>query len=126
MLPATTFCTIKIDSGSEVSDEERLKLQRNLRKDLLVFSDVQHAEAAFASAPVGAKSSGIDLQSLVVTLAASGGVITTMIGVMQSWLSRREKTSVILEIGGDKLTITGASSDGERRLIEDWVSRHKS
>jgi hypothetical protein len=60
-----------------------------------------------------------------VTLAASGGVLTTLINTLQSWLSRRDNHSVTLEIGDDKLVITSASTKEQRMLIDAFIARHK-
>ena len=121
-----TRCTISIDAGSDADEEERVDLTRHLRQGLLTLSEVERVESASIAAPPGSKAVPIDLQSIIVTLAASGGVLTTLIGFIQSWLTRREKGSVTVEIGGDKLTIVGPSSDAESRLIRDWVNRHKT
>jgi hypothetical protein len=32
---------------------------------------------------LGSKSTGVDIQTIIVTLAASGGVLTTLIGFVQ-------------------------------------------
>jgi hypothetical protein len=117
---------VRIDAGSSCEDEEAVHLIRSLRRELVALPEIERVESATSAPPLGSKSLGIDLQSLLVTLAASGGVLTTFIGAVQAWLTRREKSSVTLEIGGDKLTITGASSESERRLVDSWVRRHES
>lgn len=116
---------IRIVLGSD-SDDERDNLTRSLREELLTLREVERVESARVAPPPGSKSAGIDFQTIIVTLAASGGVLTTLIGCVQAWLTRRDRSSVTLEIGGDKLTITGASSDAERRLVDAWVGRHKA
>jgi hypothetical protein len=121
-----TRCTIKIDLGLDADDDERAAMTRNLRHDLLALNEVEHVESAAAAAPPGSKSAGIDLQSLMVTLVSSGGAVTVLIGMLQNWLTRREKASMTLEMGGDKLTITGVSSDDERKLVENWIRRHRT
>jgi hypothetical protein len=126
MLDDATRCTLNIDNGPDRDDEELVDLTRRLRKDLLTLDGVERAESPVIADIPGSKSAGIDLQTIIVTLAASGGVLTTLIGLIQQWLTRRERASVTLEIGGDKLTITGASSETERRLVDEWVGRHRS
>ena len=63
--------------------------------------------------------------TLLLTLAASGGVLTTLINALQSWLTRHDRHKLSLEIGSDKLEVTGISSEEQRRVIEAWLSRHK-
>jgi hypothetical protein len=62
---------------------------------------------------------------LLLTFAASGGVLTTLINVLQSWLSRHERRSMTLKIGDDELEVTGISSEQQQQLINDWLSRNK-
>jgi Effector Associated Constant Component 1 len=57
-------------------------------------------------------------------LAASGGVLTTLISTVQSWLTRSERCSVTMQIGGDKLMLTGASSEEQERLARAFIRRH--
>lgn len=125
MPDGSTYFTLNIEGGPDADDEERLELGRRLRSELLALSEVESIESPAASAAPRSKAAGADWQTLMVTLAASGGVLTTLIGTIQSWLTRQDKASVTLEMGGDKLVITGASSEVQRRLVDDWVRRHK-
>ncbi len=117
---------LRIDASPGAEDEERGELARQLRQELceLDVNSVDFARAA--SAPARAKGDPVTLGTLLVTLAASGGVLTTLINAVQSWLARQERTSVTLEIGGDKLSITGVSSEEQRRLIAAWLRRQKA
>jgi len=116
---------LNIEGGPDSDDQERLELARRLRSELLALSEVEGIESPAALAAPRSKAAGVDWQTLIVTLAASGGVLTSLIGTIQSWLTRQEKASVTLEMGGDKLVITGASSEVQRSLVDDWVRRHK-
>jgi len=114
---------VTISSQSSLPPEELEQLTRTLQQDLLE-TDVERVEQvrAAASKP-GAKGDPITLGALLVTLSASGGVLTTFITAVQSWLSHHEEKSVTLEIGGDKLTMTGVSSADQKRLIDQWLKR---
>lgn len=116
---------LNIEPGPDSDDQEQVELTRQLRKRLLELNELERVESPAAPAQAGAKAVPIDWQTLIVTLAASGGVLTSLIGVVQSWLTRQDRASVTLELGGDKLTITGASSETQKRLVEDWVKRRK-
>lgn len=61
---------------------------------------------------------------IVLALLASGGVLTSLIGLLQNWLSRRERHSIVLEIDGDRLEIHGLESADQQRLIDSWIERH--
>jgi len=121
--------TVSITAGPDADDEERIELGRRLRVELLALNEVETADPSAALPASGNdfrdKAALIDWQTLVVTLAASGGVLTTLISTVQTWLTRQERTSVTLEIGGDKLVITGASSESQRHLVNAWIRRHK-
>jgi hypothetical protein len=79
------------------------------------------------SAPVEPQSKTVgtvDWSTLLVTLAASGGVLTTFIGAVQSWVSRHRQASITIKLNGDEITITDAVPSEQRRLINQWLKRH--
>lgn len=117
---------LRLDAGPETDAEELARITRRLREELLGL-DVEAVEfAKSGETPEGAKvGPAIDWNTLLLTLAASGGVLTTIIGVLQSWLTRHEGRSVMLEIDGDKIEITGISSEEQKRLIDAWLRRHR-
>ena len=117
---------LRIDTESRGEAEELESITRQLRKELLEL-DVEAIDFAnTGEMPTKAKAGApIDWSTLILTLAASGGVITTIIGVAQSWLARHEKRSIALEIDGDRLEITGISSEEQQNLTNAWLSRHR-
>ncbi len=116
---------LNIDAGQEDDPEEIERFTQQLREDLTELDveavDLVRAGETPAKAKVG---DPITWGTLLLTLAASGGVITTVINVLQSWLTRQERRSISLEIDGDKLEIKGISSKEQQRLINEWRSRH--
>jgi hypothetical protein len=117
---------ITIDPGPEADDELREEAARRLRGALTeVEVDAIH-QVREAAAPAGAKGDPVTLGTLLVTLAASGGVLTTLIGAVQSWLTRSERCSVTMQIGEDKLTLSEASSEEQERLAEAFIRRHSA
>ena len=126
MTHQTIELLLKLDAGSEGDAEEWAGIARRLREELLEL-DVEAVEfAKSGETPEGAKvGPAIDWNTLLLTLAASGGVLTTIIGVLQSWLTRHERRSVTLEIDGDRVEITGISSAEQKRLIDAWLRRHR-
>ena len=126
MTDQTGQLLLTLDAGPGADAEELAEVARQLRTELLEL-DVETIEfGSSGETPEGAKAgSAVDWSTLLLTLAASGGALTTIIGVLQSWLTRFEKRSVTLEIDGDKLEITGISSKEQRRLVDAWLSRHR-
>jgi len=125
MTSRTAQLMLRIDAGPGSDNQEMEQLGRQLRAALLEL-DVDAVDYTHVSkAPAGAKGDPITLGTLLVTLAASGGLLTTLINTVQSWLTRQERHAVTLEIGGDKLVITSSSSEQQQRLIDDFISHHK-
>ncbi len=119
--------TLKIDVGAGADEAERVELARHLRQTLLELNEVESIESSSAPAPQLSKAVGaIDWQTLLVTLAASGGVLTALINTAQTWLSRHQQASITVKLGGDELVMTGASSADQRRLMNEWLRRHKA
>ncbi len=116
---------LNIDAGQEDDPEEIERFTQQLREELTELDveavDLVRAGETPAKAKVG---DPITWGTLLLTLAVSGGVITTVINVLQSWLTRQERRSISLEIDGDKLEIKGISSKEQQRLINEWRSRH--
>jgi len=123
-MSATTKLELHLPDAED--SEKRAELARSLREELLELHDIAGADLVRSSAvPAGAKGDAVMLGTILVTLAASGGVLTTLINSVQSWLTRNDRHSVTVEMGGDKLTITGSSSAEQTRLLDAWIERHK-
>ena len=116
--------TLRIDPEPDDDNEELEQIVSQLRDELLEL-DVETVDTARGEKPPeGAKViDAIDWNTLIVTLAASGGVLTVLIGTVQSWLTRHERSSVTLEIDGHKLNLKGIPPDERQRTIDAWISR---
>lgn len=53
-------------------------------------------------------------------------VIPSVVSTVQSWLRQDEGRSITLEVGEDKLLVTGISSEQQNELISAWLNRHNS
>jgi hypothetical protein len=58
-----------------------------------------------------------------VTLAPVA--LTSLFGLLQNWLTRHDKATVTIEMGNDKLTLTGSPSKEQRQLIEAMLQRYQ-
>lgn len=125
MADLATQLTLNIDAGPGADAEELEELTRRLREELMEL-DVEAVDLVrVGETPKRAKAGDpVAWGTLLVTLAASGGVLTTLINTLHAWLTRHERRSVTLEIDGDRLEVTGISSEEQQRLINAWVSRH--
>lgn len=107
--------------GADVEEHETAvrQLLRDVN-DLDVNVTSRFQEGAL---PAGAKGAlPIDLGTLFVTLAASGGVLTTLIGAVQTWMTNHSAHNVTLEMNGAKLSLTSASVAQQQQLIDAWIA----
>ena len=116
--------TLNLVTDPQVDAAELADLTQRLRQELLEL-DVDQVELPRSGPPPpGAKAiEPFSWGTLIITLATSGGVLTTLIGLLQSWLNRNNQRQVKLTINGDTLEVSGLSSDEQRRLIAEWLQR---
>lgn len=114
---------VGIAPGSD--DEELAELTIRLRRQLLDLDVATVDRPQTGDAPIGAK--GVDpiaLGTLVVTLARSRGALTALAKVVQRWVASQHNRTVRLELDGDTIELTGASSRDQESLVELWINRH--
>ena len=75
-------------------------------------------------AAIAGGAGGAALGGLIVRFAKSSKVLRQVVDTVRDWLTRNEAESVRMEIDGDILEITGATTEERRMLIESWVQRH--
>lgn len=114
---------LNLSAGSELDAEEKERVTRQLREELMGL-DVDGVDyVKSGKAPAKAKAGDlITWGALLLTFASSGGVLTSLIGVVQSWLTRHNQRSISLEINGNKIDIKDISSEDQKRLIDSWIS----
>jgi Effector Associated Constant Component 1 len=100
--------------------EERAELTSRLRDDLLA-AEVGSVARPNAGAPAGAKGAALEWAQLVVTLTGS---LPALIAAVRAWQDRHPRTSVTLEIDGDRVTLSDGRSEEGRALLEAWLHRH--
>ena len=115
-----TVNKVENDTNTEIA-----KLSKQLRIELLKLNvkDVDYLREE--NSAEGAKTGNvISWEILVITLAASGGVITTFINFILGWVKRNEGRTVTLELNGNKLEVTGLSISEQKELIDVWLKRN--
>jgi hypothetical protein len=97
----------------------------NLRSELRRINGVESVEPLpSGEAPAGARAvDAVSVSSLLVTLSASGGVLTSLIVLLKEWLGRSEKRGLVLQIGKDRLEISGPPSREQNILIETFLKK---
>ena len=123
---------VNIESLDNLNEPEELeRLSHNLRDELNELDVIEKVDLITKEgeqAPKGSKSGGdvAVLGSLLVTLGGSlaSNVIPSLANTLQSWITRQDRHTISLEIGGDKLQLTGVSDKQQEKLIDVWISKH--
>jgi hypothetical protein len=99
---------VSVQADAAADDAETAELRYHVRSMLAEHEFDVTDQPTRAAVPPGAKAGDpAAISSLVVVLAASGGVLTTLIGALQAWLVRSSARNVVIEIDGDRLELTG-------------------
>jgi len=122
----STLLTLKINPLPE-DDEEHLEQLSIQLSDELNELNIERVEVVDSGkAPEGTK----DIPDVPVwgklLIDVLPGAIPSVVNAVQSWLRQDEGRSVTLEIGGDKLQVTGISSEQQRELTNAWLNRHRA
>lgn len=115
---------LNINRLPDDDDEILEQLTHRLRSELIEL-DVEKVDVVRSGeAPAGTRTG--DTIPVWGQLAVSVAVVAVpaVVSTVKSWLKRNEGRSVTVEIGTDKLQVTGASSKQQDVLIKDWLSRH--
>jgi len=122
----TSSLRIQITAGRDGDADEIARATLLLRRELLDLNvDVLAAPTA-GQPPPGSR--GLDLAAvgaLVVNLTESP-LLAAVVTAVRSWMAGSSRRSIKLELGGDVLELTGVSSAEQRRLTDEWLSRHTS
>lgn len=119
---------LRLQLSEEGADAERLAaLTGYLRSELLQL-DVEDVKALPAGEPPpGARGfNAPTVGALLIALGQSAEGLRSVISVIRGWLRRDEGKgrTVRLELGGDALELSQASTADQERLIELFVRRH--
>lgn len=114
---------LHLNAGGVADADEQAQLSQRLRLEIREL-DVDAVDWVRAGdAPAGAKGDVATLGTLAVTLAPT--LITPLMGMLSSWLSRHERASVTVESGGQKLVVTGSPSAQQQQLVEAFIKQSK-
>ena len=117
---------VEIENASEEDREQLEHLSEALRREIAEL-DVDAVERPAAEpAPPGTKAGpGIDWSQLLVTLASPGSALVSVISAINGWIKIQGGRSVSVEIDGDRLVLTGVSSEDQKAVIQHWIERHQ-
>ncbi len=124
MTALPTELTFSIGAGPAADEQELAELTQHLRDDLLETGVESIEQLRGAEAPTGSKGDAVSLATLAVTLAPTA--LTGLFTMLQSWLTRHERTSITLQKGDQKVTVTGTLSKEQQQVIADWLHSEKA
>lgn len=113
-----------VSVGDVGADSERLEeLSLALRAELLELdvNDVQRLRDG--PAPAGARALDVAaVGALLVSLSSSAGALSRVVDVVRSWLRRGSPGQTVeLSIGDKTLKLSGASTEQQERLIQQFL-----
>jgi hypothetical protein len=114
---------ISIDGGAGSDQDELALLGQRLRGDIKQL-DIDSVEfERGGAAPAGAKGDPFSLASLAVTLAPV--VLKSLFDLLQNWTARHNNATVTIEVGADKLTMTGKPTKEQLAVIQAVLQKHQ-
>jgi hypothetical protein len=115
---------LQVDVVEDADEEQVAEATASLRSALLEL-DIDSVDYVRMEAPEGAKSGTLAaFSSLLVTVAASPEIMSSLVAMVRGWLTLRSGRTVTLTLDGDKLEITGVSTDLQQQVVENWLRRH--
>jgi hypothetical protein len=116
---------LELMPDSAASAEERDQLERRLRAELREVHLHAERQTADARPSVGEKGDGNTATAVVLALVAPGGVLPSLVALVQDWLGRQSAGHrVSITIGGDTAVFDDATPEQQQRLIDAFVRRH--
>ena len=118
---------LHIRLSEDGADAERLDtMTGHLSQDLRDLDDVEVQRASGPSPENTRAVDAVEVGSLVVTMLTSGA-LSEVVRAVRRWLGsggNRDARTVRVELDGDALELTGASSQEQEQLIQLFVLRH--
>jgi hypothetical protein len=123
---AGAVVAVRVDVAEGSDDEELDRLTGRLRRELLELDVDDVRRGVGGEAPAGTR--GIDVAAigeLLVSLASAPAVLRGVASAIGHWVERSSQVgSVVVELDGEKMEVTGRLSDDQRRLVDLWIDRH--
>lgn len=123
--PQAADLELSVDAGPGADEDERERLARSLRAELLEL-DVDAVEP-LRSGPAPDDSRAVEalvVGSLLVRLARNREGLSSVVRAVRGWLGGQGDRRVRIELDGDVLELTGASDQERQRLVDAWIERH--
>jgi hypothetical protein len=119
--------SLRILLAEEGADDERLQtLTGYLRDELREVDGVEPMLLRNAESPDGSRALDVIAVGGLVIKLLDSTAIRTVVGAIRNWLGRGAGAprTVHIEIGGDSIDLSAATTADQERLVEMFVSRH--
>lgn len=94
-----------------------------LREDLLALDVDRVGPPTFGAAPPNSRSAVAEiLGALLVGLQPSLPLLEGAVAIVRDWMARTGSRTVVLEIDGHRLELTGVDGADQRRLADEWLA----
>lgn len=119
---------VALDTDPELHPEIADRAARQLRSELAELDIDSIRNVPGKPAPKGTKGAdAATLSDIIMTMSASGGVLTMTIAAIREWLARQSRRHHIsVTIDGDTIELDHGSLDERRQLVEAYVRRHST
>jgi hypothetical protein len=119
---------IVLTLAEDGADDERLDdLGRMLRAELKDLPEATSVDAlTVGEAPPGTRGGLVAAAgALVVTAQPQVAAVIKIVSSLWEWLRRGDggKRTIRLEVDGDVIELSGASSEMQEKLVEEWIAR---
>lgn len=107
------------------SPEELDRLAEGLSRELSDLDVDRIGRATAGEAPPGTK--GLEIAAvgaLIVEFARSSEILSKVVNVVRSWLGGRQHQTIKIQIDGDTLEISAASTEQQDQIVQAWIDRH--
>lgn len=122
-MPQETFdIFVHVGAGANADPEELDDLASQLSNEINQLDTISAELVQGNELPNGAKGTAIDIGNILIKIAEYGGIagLATILG---SWLSRDERRTITLQIGENKLELTGITQTEQASLIQWFKSQ---
>ncbi len=120
---------VEVTLSERGADAARIDLlHRRVLAELRTLDEVDaHAASSLTTEPGTRGLDPATLSTLAVAVLGSGG-LTALVASLRDWLRRGhdDPRSVRLEIGGDVIELSGATTDEQERLLSVFLARHEA
>lgn len=98
----------------------------SLHAELVEIDTVKVDQATTGAAPPGTRGLELaEIGALLLSVKPTAEMLGAVVGTVRQWLARRGSNRTIrLELAGDVLELTGASSEDQGRLVDEWIRLH--